>query len=314
MRRATRLAIAVAVVVFMAAFMIEHAGVLNSAHADADGHVAQQHGQGSRSRLQAAVTIGPSIGWRDSGQAPGPAIPALAWPVLGRVLFAPRFSEGTGLITNDFAYFNPDDRRAVRSPIWLVTSGSLFARHGAAWTGPPNSIRPNAHSTNGTGSATFRLVTRRRNFGNVAVSFDLLIRGLLTPGIGTVHSWDGVHVFLRYRSQHSLYVVSLVRRDGLVVAKKKRPGGSANGGSYYTLGPPLLNRPVFGRWQHFLVTIRTLPNNGAVSIAAYVDNRQLLSVVDKGLGGSALTDPGAVGIRGDNTDFEFAHFQVRAFG
>jgi hypothetical protein len=315
MRRAASVAIAVALVVFMAAFMIEHAGILSPAHADVDDQAARLHVAGSQLRLQAGFSqIGASVRNSEGAQPPSPSIPALVRPVLGPVLLSPSFPRGTGLITNDFAYFNPDDRRAVRSPIWLVTSGSLFARNGAAWTGRPDSVRPNARSTNGTGSATFRVVTRPRDFENVAVSFDLLTRRLLGRDVGAIHNWDGVHVFLHYRSQHSLYVVTLVRRDGLDVVKKKRPGGSANGGTYITLGSPTPERPAFGRWQHFLVTIRTLPQSGTVSIAAYLDNRRLLSVVDKGRGGSPLNDPGAVGIRGDNADFEFAHFQISALG
>ena len=55
-------------------------------------------------------------------------------------------------------------------------------------------------------------------------------------GLRTGQNWDG-YLFARYQSPVSLYVVSVARRDGSVVAKKKVPGNNANGGTYIQLGP-----------------------------------------------------------------------------
>jgi hypothetical protein len=229
---------------------------------------------------------------------------------VGRTLFAALFASGTHLVSNDYAYFNPGNPSAVQSADWLVTSGSLFSHNGAGWTGIPDSAKPNADSTNGTGSATFRIVTRRRDFGSVAVSFDLLNQRTVTTARTPARSWDGVHVFLHYRSQHSLYVLAINRRDNVVVIKKKRPGGPANGGTYYTLGVPVSYTPRRGHWQHVLVTIKANSHH-TVSITVGINGRRLLSATDRGTGGRPLDQPGAIGLRGDNTEFQFAHFRIR---
>src|SRR4051794_34420913 len=41
-------------------------------------------------------------------------------------VFADNFNYPNGLITNEYAYWNPSDPRAVQSPLWEMTSGSLF--------------------------------------------------------------------------------------------------------------------------------------------------------------------------------------------
>jgi hypothetical protein len=312
MRRRTGIAsgvIVVGVLLFGAAFVLQHAGLLQNRQ-DRDGrrtvHPLSRRlvlvPAGATRRAVKALAVAPL---QAASVAPSPA------PQLGRTLLAPRFSSGTRLVTNDYAYFNASNRRAVRSSDWIVTSGSLFARHGAAWTGIPDAAAPNARSTNGTGSATFRVVTRVRNFGDVAVSFDLLTQRFVATRQHRTHSWDGVHVFLHYRSQHSLYVVTVNRRDNVVLVKKKRPGGPANGGTYYTVGSAVSYTPPLERWQHVLATIGSSADH-TTTIALYVDGRQLLGRMDTGVGGDPLTQPGAVGIRGDDAEFEFANFRVRA--
>jgi hypothetical protein len=235
----------------------------------------------------------------------------LGRPRLGRVLFAPVFAPGTHLVTNDYAYFHPTNPSSVQSVDWFVTSGSLFASRGAGWTGAPDAAKPNAQSTNGTGSATFRVITRRHDFGTIAVSFDLLNQRSVTTSRTPAHRWDGVHVFLRYLSQNSLYVVTVNRRDNIVLIKKKVPGGPANGGTYYTLGVPVRYTPRRGRWQQVLATIRGNAKHG-VTITASVNGRLLLATTDHGMGGRPIGRPGAIGIRGDNTEFKFAHLRVNA--
>ena len=303
--------LAAALLTFMVAFVVQHTGALDQVRTAAQRRHQQLHPH----RLASLSGVAPLAARRGH---PGPAsesgaVPTLALPQRGKDLFTARFPSRTRLVTNDYAYFNPESPNAVRSADWLVTSGSLFARNAAGWTGRPDSVRPNAKSTNGTGSATFRTVTRRRDFGNVAVSFDLLtIRYLSTPS-NPVHSWDGVHLFLHYRSQHSLYVLTLNRRDDSVLVKKKRPGGPANGGTYYTLGRSVSYRPGLGRWQHVIATIKSNADR-TVTISAYVDGRRLLSTSDTGIGGGVLNQPGAVGLRGDNVEFEFARFRVSELG
>src|SRR5690242_19497975 len=60
-----------------------------------------------------------------------------------------------GLITNEFAYEHPLSPQAALSPVWEVTSGSLFGRDGAGWTGPPDGIAPGPTSAAHNDSAVF---------------------------------------------------------------------------------------------------------------------------------------------------------------
>ena len=293
---------------FMVAFIVQHTGLFSQDSRSRHSHRGRLLAHTGRPiALNGVAALDEQSA--HAGAVTSPVVPTLALPQQGRLLFAASFPRHAQLVTNDYAYFNPANPRAVRSADWLVTSGSLFARNGDGWTGRPDSAQPNAHSSNGTGSATFRAVTRRRDFGNVAVAFDLRTLRYVRTAANPVHSWDGVHLFLHYRSQRSLYVLTLNRRDDRVLVKKKRPGGAANGGTYYTLGRPVSYTPQLGRWQHVLATIRASAD-GTVTISAYIHGRLLLSRSDKGIGGGVLSQAGAVGVRGDNTEFEFGHFRV----
>lgn len=224
------------------------------------------------------------------------------------VAFAASFPQH-GLVTNEYAYWNARKPDAVRSPYWNVTSGSLFARAGAGWTGIPDALKPDARSAHATGSAIFRMTTKPHAFDNVAVSFDLRNLGYVSTPLTPARAWDGVHIFLHYRSQYALYYLSVNRRDNTVVIKKKVPGGPSNGGTYYSISKPVAYVAPLDRWQHIEATISSNPD-GSVTIRAIVDARQLLEATDRGAGGPPLTGAGAVGIRGDNDNFEFAHFRV----
>lgn len=226
-----------------------------------------------------------------------------------RVLFHTGFRGPDGLITNEFAHWNPARAEAVASTAWEMTSGSLFRRDGTAWSGLPDDRTPNARSSDGTHSAVFRLVTRRRGFGDVAVSFRLRNDGLSSTGETPPVAWDGVHVFLRYQSQYELYYASVNRRDDRVVIKKKCRGGPSNGGTYYPLAASA-SRPVpYRRWQTVRATVRTLADR-SVAITLAADGHRVAAAVDRGVGCAAITHPGGVGIRGDNADFRFDDFSV----
>ena len=227
---------------------------------------------------------------------------------LRRPMLSDNFDQPNGLITNEFAYFNPHDPAAKVSAKWLVTSGSLFARDHAGWTGVPDRGPPGPRSANVTDSSVFRLVTRDADFQNVAVSFSLLVQRFVAPPAGTNLSWQGVHVFLRYQSPDLLYVVSVDRRDGVVVIKKKVPGGPTAGGTYFTLAMAHVP-PVVGRWVQVKASA---VNNGAdVDLKVWIAGRLRLEAVDDGAGDTApITAPGRVGLRGDYTEFMFRAFTV----
>jgi hypothetical protein len=192
-----------------------------------------------------------------------------------------------------------------------MTSGSLFANGGAYWTGVPDVANPNSTSSNGTDSAIFRLTTQRANFGDVAVSFTLHNNGLSSTTTTPPVAWDGVHIFLHYQTEESLYYASVNRRDGHVVIKKKCPGGPSNGGTYYELGPgEIANHPIpFGTNQNVGATVAD-NSDGSVTLTLSLGGTKIVSATDTGVGCSPITQPGKVGIRGDNDNFTFSGFTV----
>jgi hypothetical protein len=212
------------------------------------------------------------------------------------------------LVTNEYAHWNPDDLRAHRSPDWDVTSGSLFVRRGVGWTGRPDTSSPDASSSNGTGSSVFRMTTRRRDFTDTTVTIRIRNLGLTDVGDAAPSEVDGVHLFLRWRSESELYVVSLNRRDNLLVVKKKSPGGNVNGGTYLTLAQTRYPVP-YGGWQVFAVRIVNT-RTGAVRIVVSSAGRTVLSATDDGHDAPVIDGPGAIGLRGDNCEFEFTDIAI----
>ena len=85
-------------------------------------------------------------------------------------LFQYTFNSPNGLITNEYAHWNPRSSSAKKSNYWDMTSGSLFAKDGHGWTGKIDDCEPNATSSNCTNSAIFRLNTKNFGYGNVKVS------------------------------------------------------------------------------------------------------------------------------------------------
>ncbi|MDX6635773.1 MAG: hypothetical protein QOF06_1976 [Solirubrobacterales bacterium] len=242
-----------------------------------------------------------------------PPVAAPAPPAAGE-LFREEFSYPDGLITNEYATWNADSTAARLSPIWEMTSGSLFAQAGTGWTGVPDGCSgSSASSSPCTASDVFRLNTLRHDFGDVTVSVDLRNNYLTSSSRTPSQNWDGVHVWLRYQSQYNLYYASFNRRDGHLVIKKKCVGGSENGGTYYELGDgERSGYPIpFGTWQHLAVNARNNAD-GSVTITMWRDGSQLLSATDAGLGCAPITAPGSVGIRGDNDDFNLDNFVVTA--
>lgn len=177
---------------------------------------------------------------------------------------------------------------------WTVTSGQLRQGLEMAWSD----------------SGVFRAVTRRGDFGDFKLHLRLCSLGLGSGRQTPAESWDGVHVFLRYQSQHHLYVATLNRRDNCVVIKKKVPGGPSNGGSYFELTKRVAYRVPYKKWQRFSIIVADTPA-GAVSIKLFAGDRLLLSALDDGRqGGAPIRGFGRVGIRGDNAVFFMDDFGV----
>jgi hypothetical protein len=243
---------------------------------------------------------------------PSPLPPSPTPPASGKVAFSDTFtSYPDGIITNEFAHWNPTDGNAKNSPNWELTSGSLFAKGGAGWTGIPDSgTAPNNVSSNVTGSGIFRLTTKRADFLDVKVSFDLNMHKFHTGATTPAVDWDGTHIFLRYQSQYHLYYASINRRDNTVIIKKKVPGGPSNNGTYYNLSQGGIKYTVpFNTWQKVEATIKN-ESDGSVTINLYAGGKLLTTAKDTGLGGPPIRTAGKTGIRGDNADFAFKNFTV----
>lgn len=226
------------------------------------------------------------------------------------VLFKPTFG-ASGLVTNEFTYWNPTDPKRAESPDWEMTSGSLFARNGGGYSGAVDDGSPDARSATTTGSSIFRLNTRNYSFGDVQVSMKLNIASLTSTIRTPTVDWDGVHIFLHYQSQYELYYASVARRDGHVVIKKKCLGGPSNGGAYYALGHSEISGMKFplDTWQEVGATVRTNAD-GSVTLTLQRNGKDISSATDTGIGCAPISAAGATGIRGDNTEFQFSDFTV----
>lgn len=210
------------------------------------------------------------------------------------------------LLTNEHA---GRDRRTPRSSRWVVTSGSWFVDGGRGWTGIPDGDSPGCCSRRATGSAVFRVVTRRVQPADVEVAFTLRADRLVTTGRTPAQAYDGVHVFLRYRSERELYVASVARRDGAIVIRKKLPGGDANGGHYVDVGDRAVLPLPFGVDRRVVVRVRDVP--AGVGFRVLVDGVSVLAVTDPGAPERPITGRGRVGLRGDNADFHVDDLVVR---
>jgi len=242
---------------------------------------------------------------------PAPTTPTVpTTPTAANELLVDRFTAPDGLITNEYAYRNPGAAGIRSSPIWELTSGSMFTQSNLAWSGVPDGVGPNASSSNATDSAVFRARTKRQDFVDTEVSFSLKNNGLSTSSRTPAESYDGVHAWTRYVSDKSLYAITINRRDSVVVIKKKVPGGPSNGGTYYTLASKAYAVP-YGTWQDVQVTTKNNAS-GSVTIQLSINGTERISATDSGIGGPPIREAGRVGVRGDNCDFHFDDFVVKA--
>ena len=211
-------------------------------------------------------------------------------------------------ISDDFAGSDgliAAENRPGTDAAWIMTSGSLFRSDGMGWSGRPDGGGP----APATGSAVFRMVSADRSLSDVDVKVKLRVDELVETPRTPAQDFDGVHIWVRYQSAQQLYAVSVDRRDGSMVIKKKCEGGTDNGGTYYDLTPFLPGAAIpFGEWQDVTVAVRDLPD-GSVRINASRDGKPI-EAVDTGLGCAPLLGGGGVGVRGDNAEFRLASVTV----
>ncbi len=253
-------------------------------------------------------------------------------PPAGTVLFQETFPYPNGLITNEYAYWNPTDARSVVSPIWEMTSGALFSQDGTGWTGPLTGCTNPDPAGTCTHSEVFRVNTRQQFAGDLKISLALRQN---TDIHGSGQSWDGVHIFLRYQNQYNLYYASVQRADGKVVIKRKVPCGGSNSGTYFDLSSYTPHNWTVGQWHHYAMTIETNSDN-SVTIKIFDTDQDPNTpvVVGTDRGGTnpgwtssctvagryptaryePITAAGATGVRGDFANFSFDDFTVTSLG
>ena len=210
------------------------------------------------------------------------------------LLFRDTFDGRDSVITNHYAYYSPDYVDAHRSPKWEVESGCALRDGNRLWTGEPTTKLPNKDCTNGTGSAVFRMWTKRTDFDDVAVSFGLRNEGYTREG----PSWDGVKIYLRRQDGDNFYVAEVNRREGNVIIQRKCDGG-------YTLldGARSEATPArLGEWEDVSGTVVNLSDD-AVRLQVVRGGEVLLEAIDPSGSCDVLRGPGRIGIRGDRTEF-----------
>ena len=227
---------------------------------------------------------------------------ATSAPALTSTLLSERFDRPDGLITNGWAHWNASNPSAVKDRTWDLTSGSLFARSAHGWSGVADVAATGPRSTTGTGSAIFRMTTRRTDLGNVRVSAQIKLDGFTSTTRTPAVDWDGVHLWFRHHDETELYAMSVARRDGSVVIKKKCAGGATNGGTYHTLASASSHPVGKATWTAVAASVVNLADGG-VRLRLEQAGRTLLDVVDRGTGCAPIRTAGAIGVRGDNATF-----------
>lgn len=234
-----------------------------------------------------------------------------------KTLFFDALSSPDGIVTNEYSHYNSTGLCPHTSAVWEMTSGTLLIKNGAGYSGvPTDEATAVCESSQQTDSATFRLNTKANNFRNVKLSVDY--QAVKHGGASVATStYDGMHIWVGYQNEYALYAVSVFRWDGVVVIKKKVPVQVANctdvsnDGCYYNLSSSLKQpATVFAAnvWHHADIDY-SADDNGYTTINLVIDGRQITKVVDKNNHGPAYPS-GAVGVRGDNTEFYFKNFKV----
>lgn len=215
-------------------------------------------------------------------------------------VFVDAFDGVDRLVTNEYAHDNPTAGDAVTSTAWDVSSGSLFVRDGAAWTGPIDRESPGPQSAVATGSAAFRAFARVEGPSDMLLT--LRLSAISFSDVEPTNPWDGAHILLRADGETEFYSISVLRRDDKIVVKRKIPGGPSNGGTYVTLAMTDYSRLDAG-WHD--VRIATTDRDGTVIIEVSIDDVHVVTAVDSGQYGPPIIDPGAIAIRADNLEFTF---------
>lgn len=208
------------------------------------------------------------------------------------------FTGPDGTITTAGAFWNPDDPSRPRDPQWEGESGAMYRRDNTAASTSP----------------VFRFWTIRSDFTDVDVQMRLRNNGF--TGTSTV-DWDGVKIWLRRQvvngsssgnGKPGLYTAEVNRRQGNVIIQKKCGGVDDYAVIANTSWSARPNPPKIGEWERVGGTVRTNAD-GSVKLQVIRDGQVVLSGTDTGAGGCPpIRTAGKVGVRADNTDFQFDDF------
>jgi hypothetical protein len=234
-------------------------------------------------------------------------------PAAPRVLFSDPLNGPDRIVTNEYVHFS-NAGCPYTSSDWDMTSGTLLIKNNAGYSGVPTVEKSSqCDSTVHNNSAIFRLNTKEDDFKNIKVSMDYM--PVAHGGGGAPdNSYDGIHIWVGYQSEYALYAATIFRWDNEVVIKKKVPAAQAqctdvsNDGCYFNVSKTVQNPEAAKVWHHVDVT-DTVDSQGVVHIATSIDGKLVATGVDDSVGGAPYP-VGAVGVRGDNTEFYFKNFTV----
>lgn len=183
------------------------------------------------------------------------------------------FSGSDSIITNEYAYWNPNGQGIFTSPDWEMTSGCLFrsGNTGATLTPDTNSGSSSINCSPLNNNNNFRLNSKASFSGNIATYVSVKQNtDIHDANCNSNNScFHGTHVWMRYQNEYNLYYASINRADNTVVLKRKVPCGSDNSGTYFVLGSGYVSHSWNANtWNNYKVTV-TDNANGSVTLALY---------------------------------------------
>jgi hypothetical protein len=247
-----------------------------------------------------------------------PSAPNRSTPVVVptfTTLFSESFNGQDRIFTNAASFYSKSCPYV--SPNWEMTSGTVLIRNGIGYSGIPTSeTTSTCNSQSATNSAVFRLNTIRQDFSNVRVGLDYDIvkhGGANAPQ----NPFDGVHIWLGYQDEYDLYAATIFRWDRTFVTKKKvatskvNCKATSNGGCYSNISPEIKSSTVMttNTWHHAEIVYSSNPSNLIVTIQTFIDGQLIDTGIDNHVTSSSFP-VGALGIRGDDTEFYFKNFIV----
>lgn len=158
-----------------------------------------------------------------------------------------------------------------------------------------------------TGEGTVRAPTRDSYPPNIRIAVTLAVEDWSESD---PPDWHGVDVWARYQSEFDLYAIQLLRPDQMIVVSKKVPNldnPANNFGEYYNLA---VGRFAWELGTAYEFTVEVTNDGEDVRFAVAVDGEEILTALDDGVGGDAITAEGRSGWRTDGVRARVEDFTV----